>query len=502
MGKNRILFAKNISKKFPGIIALNHVDFELYQGEVHALVGENGAGKSTFIKILSGVYSPDEGELLINEKPIRNFSPISLKNYGVATVFQELSLVSHLTIEQNIFLGQEETSFGIIDKKKIRADTNKFLSMLRKHKIDLNPDVKLGTLRAGEKRLVEFLKAISKKPKILILDEPTEALSDLQTEVLFKIMETLKNEGIGIVYISHKLSEVFELADRVTVLRDGLVSGTLKVNQVEMDQLINMMVGRNIKELFPERRKAKNEAKKIILKVTNVTVDDILFDISFHLKKGEILGISGLVGSGRTELAHAIFGILPINKGSIEFDNKKLTKINPEIANNLGIGLIPEDRYQEGLIPVLTVKENIILPAAEKRKYSKNYFLKEKNIRQKVKELIKILNIKLFGMDDRVVQLSGGNQQKVVVAKSLCSESKLFIFDEPTQGIDVKSKMEIYQIVKNLANENAGIIIISSDLKEILGLTDKILVMRKGKIVGAYDSIDATEEKILSDALH
>ena len=329
-----------------------------------------------------------------------------------------------------------------------------------------------------------------------------ELESDIQTEFLFNFIEVLKSEGIGIIYISHKLSEVFEIADRVTVLRDGIVRATLNIEQTNMDQLINLMVGRNIKELFPERRKKLSKTNDVILKVNNLAVDGKLSKISFDLNKGEILGVSGLVGAGRTELAHAIVGILPINEGTIEFDSKVLRKITPEITKKIGIGLIPEDRYQEALIPVLTVKENIILAASEDRKFSGKVFLKTKNIVRTVKSLIINLNIKVPGIDVRVVQLSGGNQQKVVVAKSLCSESKLFIFDEPTQGIDVKSKMEIYQIIKELADNDAGIIIISSDLKEILGLTDRILVMRKGEIVGSYDSTNATEEKILADALH
>ncbi|MHB8279095.1 MAG: sugar ABC transporter ATP-binding protein [Candidatus Humimicrobiaceae bacterium] len=498
---NIILRAKKVSKKFPGVIALQDFDFELFKGEVQALVGENGAGKSTFIKILSGVYTLDEGEIEIKNEVITHFTPKVLMEKGVATVFQELSLVPQLSIEENIFLGKEHARFGVIDSK---METKLAEEYLKEVGFNISSKTIVETLRAGEKRIVEIVCALSDNPKILIFDEPTEALTDEQTIILFKIIKKLKNEGMGIIYISHKLSEIFKIADRVTVLRDGISRGTFNIDEVDMEKMVKLMVGREIKDLFPEREKRKNQKEDIILEIKDLSVKGILKNISFQLTKGEILGISGLVGAGRTELIMAILGLLHKDGGEIIYKNKVLKHVNPEITKNLGIGIIPEDRYTLGFIPHMSVRDNVILSSLHKKDFSGWLSLKDSVINSKVRDLVSILKIKVSNgnINLEIMNLSGGNQQKVVIAKSLCLNSELFIFDEPTQGIDVATKHEIYKLIRNLSLRGAAIILISSDMKEILGLTDRILVMRKGEIVSSYLTEDATEEMILTDALH
>lgn len=498
---NIILKAKKLTKKFPGIIALKDFDFDLFNGEVHALVGENGAGKSTFIKIISGVYTPNEGEIEIEGEKINYFVPGFLMSKGVGTVFQELRLIPQLSIEENVFLGKEDTKFGLIDSKKRTNLTREYMKTLE---IDLSPTEKVDNLRPGEKRFVELICAISKNPKILILDEPTQALNDEQTRILFKIINNLKKEGVGIIYISHKLSEIFNISDRVTVLRDGLLRDTFNTNEVDMDKLIKLMIGREIKDLFPERKKRKYKKGDVILEVRDLSVREILKDVSFQVSRGEILGIYGLLGAGRTELVMTILGLLPKDEGEIVFKNKVLHHVNPENLKNLGVGIIPEDRYSQGFVQHMSVRNNIILPSLYKEEYSGRIFLKDGNINLKVKDLVNNLKIKISkgNINLEVINLSGGNQQKVIIARSLCLKSELFIFNEPTQGIDVATKYEIYKLIKNLSLQGVGIILISSDMKEILGLTDMILVMKKGEIIGSYHSENATEEMILKDAIH
>jgi len=498
---NIILSAKNITKKFPGTVALKDFDFELLKGEVHALIGENGAGKSTFIKVLSGVYVPDEGVIEIEDEAVTNFIPKVLLDKGIGTVFQELSLVPQLSIEENILLGDEYTRFGVLDSRKRTKIAEKYLKEVG---FNINPRTRIENLRAGEKRIVEIICALSKNPKILIFDEPTEALTDEQTTILFKIIKKLKKDGVGIIYISHKLSEIFGVASRVTILRDGVSRGTFNINEVDMEKLIKLMVGREIKDLFPEREKSKYKKEDVILEVKDLSVKGVLKNISFQLSKGEILGISGLVGAGRTELVMAIMGLLPRDGGEVVFKNKVLQHLNPEIIKNLGIGIIPEDRYSQGLIQYMSVRNNIILPSLDKKDYSGRIFLRDRAINSKVLDLVNSLEIKVSNrnINMQVLSLSGGNQQKVVIGKSLCLNSELFIFDEPTQGIDVATKHEIYKLVKELYLQGAAIILISSDMKEVLGLSDRVLVMRKGEIVASYITENATEEMILKDALH
>ncbi|MCL5073318.1 MAG: sugar ABC transporter ATP-binding protein [Actinobacteria bacterium] len=497
---NIILRAKKVTKKFPGTVALKDFDFELFKGEVHALVGENGAGKSTFIKLLSGVYKPDEGEIKIENEVVTHFTPKVLLGKGVGTVFQELSLVPQLTIEENIFLGKENTRFGVIDSKRRTELTLRYLEEVG---FNISPKTVVESLRAGEKRIVEIICALSENPKILIFDEPTEALTDEQTTVLFKIIEKLKKDEVGIIYISHKLSEIFKVANRVTVLRDGVSRGTFNINEVDMEKLVKLMVGREIKDLFPERETRSYKKEDIILEIKDLNVKGILKHISFQLSKGEILGISGLVGAGRTEIVMAIMGLLPIEGGEIIFKNKVLHHPNPETIKNLGIGIIPEDRYSQGLVQYMSVRDNIILSSLHKKDLSGMIFLKERIINSKVRDLVNSLDIKVSNgnINMEVMSLSGGNQQKVVIAKNLCLNSDLIIFDEPTQGIDVATKYEVYKLVKDLSLNGVSIMLISSDMKEILGLTDRVLVIRKGEIVASYLTENTTEEMILKDAL-
>ncbi|MGB5847411.1 MAG: sugar ABC transporter ATP-binding protein [Ignavibacteriaceae bacterium] len=489
-----ILRMQKVCKTFPGVTALDNVGFELQKGEVHVLLGENGAGKSTLVKILSGAHEITSGEIFLNDNKINIKSPKQSLKYGISVIYQEFNLVPQLTVAENIFLGREDTiKFGVINQKNITESSQKILNNLGVQ-IDASSLVK--DLGVAQQQMVEVAKALSIKSSILIMDEPTSALTENEIKELFVTIKRLKSQGVSIIYISHRLEELFEICDRVTVLRDGNYVGTREIGNTSKSELIRMMVNRDLKKQYPKLNAKIGEE---VLRVENLNQKDRLQKISFSLHSGEILGISGLLGSGRTELARAISGLDKFDSGKI-YIKGNLEKIrSTRKAISLGIGFLTEDRKSQGLILNLSIKENISLPSLDR--LSRNGIINSKKEGSAVKKYIKELRIKTPGPDQKVMCLSGGNQQKVVLAKWLCSKADIFIFDEPTRGIDVGSKVEIYNLMNQLVSEGVAILMISSELPEILGMTDRIIVMNKNRISGIFNTVDATEEKIMNYAL-
>ena len=489
-----LLEMRNISKSFPGVQALNKVNFRLNHGEVHALVGENGAGKSTLMKILSGAYQADSGEILIAGKAVRIKNPRQAQDYGISTIYQEFNLIPQLSVAANVFLGREPSGLaGYLDHTKIYQETRRILDELHL-KVDLQARVR--TLSVAEQQMVEVAKAILFQTRILIMDEPTSALTSQEIETLFKTIKKIKEGGVGIIYISHHLEEIFQICDRVTVLRDGQWIGSYPVLDIDKRKLIELMANRDLKEYYPRLR---SEPGKEILRVSGLERGEDLKNINFILRRGEILGIAGLLGSGRTELARAIFGIDRIDQGEILFKGQAVTINSPRRAIRTGIGFLTEDRKQLGLVLQLSVKDNIGLPNLDH--FSRWGILKKKEQLQISNKLINDLRIKATNCLQKVIYLSGGNQQKVVLSKWLARELDLLIFDEPTRGIDVASKVEIYHLMNQLTARGVGIIMISSELPEILGMSDRIIVMYDGSITAEFAAREATQEKILARAL-
>ena len=485
-----LIRVRNVTKTFPGVQALQQVDFDLHSGEVHALLGENGAGKSTLIKILSGVYEPNQGEVWIREQLVRTFKPQTAKTMGVVTVFQELSLVPHLTVEQNIWLGREPVAAaGWLDQNEMRQQTKKLLAIFSS---DLSPEMRVQDLSSAKRQIVEIVKALSLDVQVIIMDEPTDKLPAKETEELFAIIEDLKQQGKGIIYITHKLEEVPQIADRVTVLRDGEHVATQQVSETSRGDMIRMMVGRELAELFPRSRSTPGD---VLLRAEHLSVAGLLHDVSFEVRAGEIVGMAGLIGAGRTDLALTLIGMHKATGGQIFWQGQPVHINSPRHARQLGLVLLPEDRRHTGLIQILSVRENIVLASLD------NFILKFKELNDLAYRYINRLNIRTTGISIPVSQLSGGNQQKVVLAKWLCRQAKLFIFDEPTVGIDVGSKVEIYQLMNELTAGGAGIIMISSDMLEILGMSDRIIVMGQGAITGQFDDTEVSQEVILERAL-
>jgi ribose transport system ATP-binding protein len=488
-----ILQAIKINKEFPGVKALTDVDFELKSGEVHVLLGENGAGKSTLIKILSGIFKKDSGKILLNSKEDNYHTPLEALKKGISTIYQEFNLVPNMSVAENIFLGKEIMKGALINWEEEYREANKLLKFLD---IDIDCKKRVKELGVAEKQMVEIAKALSIDSKIIIFDEPSAVLTEKELTKLFNIINELKTKGVGIIYISHRLEEISIIGDRVTVLRNGQYIGTIPVKKDEVETWISMMVGRSLAERFPKR---KCQIKDEILRVENINYKNILKNITFNLHSGEILGISGLIGAGRTELGKAIFGALPIDSGTIYLRGKKIIIKDPATAIKNKICYLPEERKTEGLILKMNVKENITLSALDLQCIEKGIInlKKEKNIAESFVDIVKI---KTPSIQQNISNLSGGNQQKVVVAKWLCAQSDIFIFDEPTRGIDIGAKVEIYKFMNELVSKGAAIIMISSELPEILGMSDRVIVMRLGEIKGEFDINEATEEKILAKA--
>lgn len=495
MTKPLLLEMTGISKNFPGVKALIDVNLALKSGEVLALLGENGAGKSTLMKILSGVYQPDTGSIRIQDKDEKIKSPKQAQELGIATIYQELNLIPQLTVAENIFLSREfVNSFGKIDWSQMFNESNKLLMQLD---VNFTAKEKVGNLSIAEQQMVEIAKALSLDAKIIIMDEPTDALTEKETVRLFKVIEQLRKEGKGIIYISHRLEEIFAICDRLTVLRDGKYIDTCQVSETDNEEVIQMMVGRKLADKYP---KVKGAPKQEVLSVKNLSINKKLYDINLSLFAGEVLGISGLVGSGRTELAKAIFGAIPIDKGAIFVEGKEVNIQHPRDAIRLGVVYASENRKEEGLVLGLSVKENMTLASLGKI-ISKIGRVNKRQEQEKVEEYIDKFNIKTPSSSQIIKNLSGGNQQKVVLGKWMLTKPKVLILDEPTRGIDVGAKVEIYQFINKLKQEGVAVMVISSELPEVLGISDRIMVMSQGRITGAFAGEDATQEKIMAKAV-
>lgn len=494
--KNLVLELKNIRKEFPGVLALDDVNFDLKPGETHALLGENGAGKSTLIKIISGVYKAEAGEIIIDgQKKVFN-NPHEALNNGISTIYQEFNLIPYMNVSENIYLGKEDLiseRFGILNRRKMENETKELLNSIN---LSLDPNEIAKGLGIAKQQLLSIAKAIFRKTKVIIMDEPSAVLTTKEFEYLLELIRGLKSEGIAIIYISHRIEEIFQIADRVTVLRNGKLIGTKKINEIDIDQLIKMMVGRRLEEKY---HKTTVEIGSDLFKVENINRKNILKNISFTLRKGEILGITGLVGAGKTELARAIFGADKIDSGIIKINNKVIEIDNPNSAINNKISFIPEDRKNGGLVLEMSVQHNITL--ANLNQIVKGGVINLKKEKEIAREFKDKLSIKTPTLERKVLYLSGGNQQKVVIAKCIFTDAHIFIFDEATRGIDVGAKIEVYDLIMGLVKKGAGIIFISSEFEEILGICDRILVMSKGKVTKEFDSKDADKEKILKASI-
>ncbi|MBX6320888.1 MAG: sugar ABC transporter ATP-binding protein [Rhodospirillaceae bacterium] len=481
---------RGISKSFSGVRVLDGVDFDLEAGEVHALLGENGAGKSTLIKIIAGVHAPDSGEMRINGQPVRLFTPRAARDAGIAIVYQELLLFPELTVAENIFANHApRTAWGALDWPLMRARARALLDELDSPHLDV--DAKVGSLSVANRQRVEIAKALSQEARVVIMDEPTASLAEADVQQLMAIVRRLRDRGVGIIYVSHKLPEIFALADRVTVLRDGAVVATRPVAQTSETALVNMMVGRSIDQLFP---KQETTIGRTVLELRNVSCGNAVRDVSLELRAGEILGLAGLVGSGRTELALTIFGITPATAGEILVDGRPVRITSPDAARDLGIAYVPEDRGQQGLVRTQTIAENVSL--AVLRNLARGFVLDRRREEALARDSIARLGIRARGPSQIVRQLSGGNQQKVVLAKWLAAEPKILIMDEPTRGIDVGAKSEIHALMSRLAANGLAVLMISSELPEVLGMSDRVLVMSGGRIVGRFDRAEATPEAV------
>lgn len=488
------LHMQHISKTFPGVIALDDVDFELRKGEVQILLGENGAGKSTLMKILSGAYQAGSGKIVLNGQEIEIKSPKHAQMLGISIIYQELNLVPQLSSAENIFLGREPVTIpGVVDHAAMQKRAASILNGLGVS-IDVRRPVR--ELSIAEQQMVEVAKAISLDARILIMDEPTSALTEREIAELFARIRQLKESGVSIVYISHRMEELFEIGDRVTVLRDGRNVGTCQIKEVSREQLIRLMANRELTNQFPKVSATKGTEA---LRVENLKTKDKLTDINFTLYRGEVLGVAGLLGSGRTELARAIFGADPIEAGKIYLNGRPLHIRSPRQAINSRIGFLTEDRKSEGLVLALSVRDNICL--ASLNQFSRLGIVNSKTESRTAQSYVKELRIKTPGIKQKAVNLSGGNQQKVVLSKWLSSNADILIFDEPTRGIDVAAKAEIYELMNQLTQKGVAVLMISSELPEIIGMSDRILVMSGGRINGEFAAGEATQEKILHCAL-
>jgi ribose transport system ATP-binding protein len=483
---------QGISKIFPGVKALDKVDLNCHRGEVHALVGENGAGKSTLIKILAGAYYPDGGKIILRDREISFISPKEAQDAGISTIYQEFNLIPELNVAENIFLGREPlTRNGFIDDSLLYERSKEILASLE---VNLELRTKIKDLSVAQQQMVEIAKALSLKADIIIMDEPSAVVSGKELDSLFRIIQSLKDQGKTIIYISHRIDEIFQISDRVTVLKDGKLVGVARTPDVDKTKLIGMMVGRNLSETFPQNESL--EVKKTeLLSLKNVCQGKILKDISFTVHSGEIVGVAGLVGSGRTELARAIFGAEAIDGGEIHFRGKKISKPNSKTSILFGIGFVPEDRKRDGIVNSLSVKNNLTLPILHK--ISKWLILREDQEKHIAEDCVQKFSIATPSLEKEIQYLSGGNQQKVILARWTNTNLKLLIMDEPTRGIDVGSKAEIYKLIKDLVKQGTAIIMISSELPEIIGMSDRVLVMHEGRIMGELKHSEASEEKIM-----
>ncbi|MCF2496393.1 sugar ABC transporter ATP-binding protein [Dyadobacter chenhuakuii] len=495
-----ILKVSNLSKSFSGVKALDNIHFELKRGEVHALMGENGAGKSTFMKILIGLLAPDSGEIIFEGQNLKNSKVSDTLKKGISMIHQEILIIPELTVAQNLFLGREKeisarkgwTSGWLNDTSIDR----KAASLLTEMGVNIDPKAKMKHLSVAQMQMVEIAKAISNNAKVIIMDEPTSAISDKEVDTLFKIIKDLKAKGVAIIYISHKMDEIFQISDTITVLRDGKYIATKNASELDKQSLISMMVGREIKHMFPESNHAKGD---LAISVKGLSKKEQFTDINFEVHAGEILGFAGLMGSGRTEIARVIFGLDKQDGGEIIIKNKLVVNKNPRQAIENGIGYVSEDRKGLGFIPGMSVKDNTTL--ASMNRHRNGIFINTNSEKASTEQMIADLRIKTADMNQKVTYLSGGNQQKVVIGKVLLASPEIIILDEPTRGVDVGAKFEIYKLIRNLADKGIAIIMISSELPEILGMSDRILVLSKGKQTAILSREEATQELIMKYAV-
>lgn len=488
-----ILELRNISKSFSGVEVLHEVSFALRPGEVHALLGENGAGKSTLVKIITGVHQPDKGEILLKGEPVHFSDARESRQAGIAAIYQELSLFPDLDVAENIFAGRQPvTSGGRVDWRKLYTEAGTLLESLGV-KLDLKQ--KARTLSIAQQQMVEIARAFSIHAQILIMDEPTSSLTLHEVDDLFRLVRRLRADGTAIIFISHRLEELYALADQVTVLRDGSYVGTKPMNEVTRDDLIRMMVGRTITNLFP---KQDVRAGDVVLKVEHLTRPGSFYDVSFELRRGEILGLAGLVGAGRTNVARAIFGVELPTGGEIEIEGRQVAITSPQQAIGLGLAYVPEDRQLHGLIPAMPLTPNISLAVLPQ--YARMGWLQDKQERKSAYDAAVQMEVRANNVWQLARELSGGNQQKVVLAKWLSTNPRILILDEPTRGIDVGTKAAVHGLMSKLAGEGMAILMISSELPEILGMSDRVIVMREGHVTGHFSRAEATQENIISAA--
>lgn len=498
MAENLVLEAKGITKTFPGVKALDNVNFSLREGEVHALVGENGAGKSTLMHILGGIHQPDSGEIRMSGAPVKFHSPHDANMKGISVVFQELSIVPNLSIAENVFANRQPVkAVGMIDRERLYENTKNLLKVFGEEQLD--PRTLVRDLSVAAQQVVEILKAMSYNSKIIILDEPTSSLTKIETEKLFENIKKLKKQGISFIYISHHLNEIFEIADRVTVFRDGKYIVTDGIENMTEDKIVSYMVGRELVNMYGCRPETQAVGEEF-LKVENIARKGAFQNISFKLRKGEILGFAGLVGAGRSEVARAIFGAEPADSGKVALNGKVLNIKTPSDAIRNKIGYLTEDRKQQGLVLDMDIRSNCIAPSLSNFKGKFLDFINEKAVTAFAEECKTMFRIVTPSIFRKVRNLSGGNQQKVLLSMWMGIKPDLLIVDEPTRGVDVGARSEIYHLLRNLAASGVGIIVISSDLPEVLGISDRILVMREGRLVGEFSREEASEENIIACA--
>ncbi|AKG71789.1 MULTISPECIES: sugar ABC transporter ATP-binding protein [Serratia] len=486
-----VLEAEGISKQFPGVKALDNVSLKIKPGSVHALMGENGAGKSTLMKCLIGIYRPDAGTIKVKGQPVTFNDTLAALHSGISMIHQELNLVPHMTVAENIWLGREPAKLGFVNHEELNRKTRELLAHL---KIKLDPETQLGTLSIANQQMVEIAKAVSYNADVLIMDEPTSALTEGEVVHLFAIIRELKQQGKGIIYISHKMDEIFAITDEVSIFRDGTSIASDKTENLTKQSLITMMVGRELTQMFP---KFNNNIGEEVLRVAGLRRSGWFHDISFAVKRGEILGVAGLVGAGRSEVMESLFGMHPAEGGEIYIEGLPVKIDSPSKAIEQGLAFLTEDRKKSGLFLVLSVVENMSIVNLSAYT-SKNGFVSQTQMAKDCMEQISKLNIKTPTMDQIINNLSGGNQQKVLIARWLLAQPKILILDEPTRGIDVGAKAEIYRLISELAHRGVAIILVSSELPEILGMSDRVMVMHAGRITGILDKDEADQEKIMA----